>query len=249
MKPTADIAALLNTEIANNPQIAGGFTFSDEGGALKLVQSETPGVGFTFSSSATGGLVTGLEGGGATGGQSAEEIAAALNQQVAAAPQLAAANIRFSAVDGEIQIDGDVDFRFTAVDFDRGSGFQSGLAGTHLVGGTNSANILGALHQLSQDLANNDRDAVAGRVRDLQRAVDQLGLSQGFYGGALRQVSAGLVALGDKTVISQTALSRFRDADLLDSIQEFTTSQTSEQATLQVSSQQQKLPTLLDLLG
>jgi flagellin-like hook-associated protein FlgL len=246
---TAQIAALLNAQIAANPQLAGGFTFSDEGGALKLVQSDTLGVGFTFSSSATGGLLTGLEGGGTTGGQSAQEIATALNQKIAASPQLAAANIRFTAVNGEIRVDGDVDFSFNAIDFDRGTGFQSGLAGTHLVGGVNSANILGALNRLSQDLHNHDRQAIADRVRDLQRAVDQLGLSQGFYGGTLRQVTASLVTLGDKDVITQTALSRFRDADLLDAIQAFTTSQSAEQATLQVSSQQQKLPTLLDLLA
>jgi flagellin-like hook-associated protein FlgL len=216
---------------------------------LKLVQSETLGVGFTFTASASGGLLTGLEGGGATGGQSAAELAAALNSQVAATPQLAAANIVFTAINGEIHLDGDVDFRFTAIDFDRGTGFRSGLAGSHLVGGSNSANVLGTLHRLSQDLANDDRQAVADRVRDLQRAVDQLGLAQGFYGGALRQVAASLVTLEDKDVISQTALSRFRDADLLDAIQTFTTSQTAEQSTLQVSSQQQKLPNLLDFLA
>jgi len=246
---TAQIAALLNTEIANNPQIAGGFSFSDEGGVLKLVQSDTLGVGFTFTSMASGGLLTGLEGGGSTGGQSAAEIATALNGQVAATPQLAAANIRFTAVNGEVHVDGDVDFSLTAIDFDRGTGFRSGLAGTHLVGGTNSANVLGSLHRLSQDLANDDRQAVADRVRDLQRAVDQLGLAQGFFGGALRQVAASLVTLEDKDVTSQTTLSRFRDADLLDAIQAFTTSQSAEQATLQVSSEQQKLPNLLDLLG
>jgi flagellin-like hook-associated protein FlgL len=245
---TAQIAALLNLEIADDPEIAGGFTFSDEGGVLKLVQSDTPGVGFTFQSSATGGLLTGLEGGGSTGGQSAEEIAATLNSQVAATPQLAAVDIRFTAVDGEVRVDGDVDFRLTAADFDRGTGFRSGLAGTHLIGGANSANIFGSLYRLSQDLLANDRQAVTGRVRDLQRAVDQLGLAQGFYGGALRQTAASLVTLEDRDVINQTALSRFRDADLLEAVQAFTTTQSAEQAALQVSSQQQKLPNLLDLL-
>jgi flagellin-like hook-associated protein FlgL len=246
---TAQIAALLNAQIAATPNIAGGFTFSDEGGALKLVQSDTLGVGFTFNSVASGGLVTGLESGGTTGGQSAEEIATALNAQVAATPQLAAANVRFAAVNGEVHVDADVDFSFTAADFDRGTGFRSGLAGTHLVGGSNSANILGTLNKLSQDLANNDRPAVSARVRDLQRAVDQLGLAQGFYGGTLRQVAASLVTIEDKDVINQTALSRFRDADLLEAIQSFTTSQSAEQATLQVSAQQQQLPNLLDLLA
>jgi len=246
---TAQIATLLNTQIAANPQLAGGFTFSDEGGALKLVQSDTLGVGFTFNSVASGGLVTGLEGGGTTGGQSAEEIATALNTQVAATPQLAAANVRFTAVNGEVRVDADVDFSFTAADFDRGTGFRSGLAGTHLVGGNNSANVLGTLNRLSRDLANDDREAIGDRVRDLQRAVDQLGLAQGFYGGTLRQVTASLVTIEDKDVISQTALSRFRDADLLEAIQALTTSQSAEQATLQVSAQQQQLPNLLDLLA
>jgi flagellin-like hook-associated protein FlgL len=246
---TAQIAALLNLEIAANPQLAGGFTFSDEGGVLKLVQSETPGVGFTFNSVASGGLITGLESGGTTGGQSAEEIAAALNIQVAATPQLAAAKVVFTAVNGEVRVDSDVDFRFTAADFDRGTGFRSGLAGTHLVGGNNSANVLGTLHRLSQDLASGDRQAIGGRVRDLQRAVDQLGLAQGFYGGSLRQVAASLVNIEDKDLINQTALSRFRDADLLEAIQVFTTSQSAEQATLQVAAQQQQLPNLLDLLA
>ncbi|MEX2303612.1 MAG: hypothetical protein WD733_21900 [Bryobacterales bacterium] len=246
---TAQIAALLNLEIAANPQLAGGFTFSDEGGALKLVQSETLGIGFSFNSVASGGLTTGLESGGTTGGQSAKEIAAALNIHVAATPQLAAAKVVFSAVNGEVRVDSDVDFRFTAADFDRGTGFRSGLAGTHLVGGNNSANVLGTLHRLSQDLANDDRQAIGGRVRDLQRAVDQLGLAQGFYGGTLRQVADSLVTIEDKDLISQTALSRFRDADLLEAIQVFTTSQSAEQATLQVTAQQQQLPNLLDLLA
>jgi flagellin-like hook-associated protein FlgL len=117
------------------------------------------------------------------------------------------------------------------------------------VGGNNSANVLGTLNRLSQDLASDDRQAIGGRVRDLQRAVDQLGLAQGFYGGTLRQVAASLVTIEDKDLISQTALSRFRDADLLEAIQVFTTSQSAEQATLQVSAQQQQLPNLLDLLA
>jgi flagellin-like hook-associated protein FlgL len=55
--------------------------------------------------------------------------------------------------------------------------------------------------------------------------------------------------LEDRDFINQTALSRFRDADMLQAVHVFANSQSAEQAALQVSSQQQKVPNLLDLLG
>ena len=234
---TAQIAALLNTEIASNTQLAGNLTFSDNGsGNLRLVQSDTP-----------GGLTTGLEPGGTVGGQSAAEIAQALNARVAANPQLTAANITFTAVNGELQVDGDVDFSFTAIDFDRGTGFRSGLAGTHLVGGTRSANVFGALHQLIQDLNGNNQPGIVQGVESLRRAVDHLSVSQGFYGGTLRQVDVTLANLSELDVVNRERLSRHRDTDLLEAIEKLTTNTSAEQFALQVAARQQ--PTLLDLLA
>ena len=245
---TAQIATLLNTEIANNSQLAGNLTFSDNGsGNLRLVQSDTLGVGFTFTSSATGGLTTGLEPGGTVGGLSAAEIAAALNARVAANPQLTAANITFTAVNGELQVDGDVDFSFTAIDFDRGTGFRSGLAGTHLVGGTRSANVFGALHQLIQDLNGNNQPGIVQGVESLRRAVDHLSVSQGFYGGTLRQVDVTLANLSELNVVNRERLSRHRDTDVLEAIEKLITNTSAEQFALQVAARQQ--PTLLDLLA
>ena len=248
---TAQIAALLNTEISNDPNLAGGFTFSDEGGNLKLVQSDTLGVGFSFTSSSTGGLTTGLEGGGVTGGQSAEEIAAALNAQVALNAELTTARIAFTVVDGEIQVDGEVDFEFTAIDFDRnvppGTGFRSGLAGTHLVGGRHSANIFGVLNGLIEDLTNDNTENLEASINGLRRAVDQIGGALGFYGSTLRQIGTTIDNLAELDIVNRQRLSAHQDADLLDSIGQLTASTTAEQFTLQVAARQR--PNLLDLLA
>ncbi len=94
---TATIAARLNDQIALSPALAGKLSFSDEGGRLKLVESDTVGQGFSFSASTNdAGFLSGLETGGVVGGESAEEIASALNAQVAANPALSAAGVRFT---------------------------------------------------------------------------------------------------------------------------------------------------------
>jgi flagellar hook-associated protein 2 len=130
----AEIATLLNDEIALNAQLAGKISFTDEGGNLKLLVSDTAGQGFSFTSSGTGTVVSGLEPGGSAGGHSAQEIAAALNAQVALNPPLAAAGVTFSAVNGEVKVAGNSPFDITVTDQAQGTGFLSGLAGAHTVG-------------------------------------------------------------------------------------------------------------------
>ncbi len=127
----ADLAARLNDGLALDPQLAGLVTVSVAGGALKVTLDEQAGQGFTLEASTSNpGFTTGLEAGGALGGQSAEEIAAALNAQVALQQDLTDAGIRFAAVGGEIRLDGDVKFDYTAADSDPdGTGFASGLDG------------------------------------------------------------------------------------------------------------------------
>ena len=83
----AALASALNAKVSANANLNGKVSFSDEGGNLKLVVSDQAGVGFDFTSSSTGTVVTGLESGGSVGGHSAEEIAAALNEQVALNPR------------------------------------------------------------------------------------------------------------------------------------------------------------------
>lgn len=244
---TAQIADALNVAINDDSVLAGGFVFSDEGGLLKLTQTEQLGVGFDFTVSATGGLTTGLEPGGRTGGQSAQEIATALNAQIAGDPALTAAAIQFSAENGELTADGRVDFSFTAVDFARGTSFASGIAGRHVVGGEHSANALRSLNQLATDLANNDVDAILARVGDLQRSVDHVSGSQAFYGGLLRQIDVTLEGLERVEVVNQTRLSELQDADLLEAISQLTQSSSAEEFALQVASRQQ--PTLFELLA
>ena len=131
----AAIATLLNNAIAANGNLTGKVSFSDEGGSLKLVESDTVGQGFTFSSSNTGSIITGLESGGTIGGQSAQELAAALNAQVALNGSLAAAGVKFTAVNGEVKVSGGEAFDMTVTDDDQGTGFASGLAGSHSVAG------------------------------------------------------------------------------------------------------------------
>ena len=248
---TLQIAAALNTALAADAQLSGGFTFSSADGtatgALKLVQSDTLGVGFSFTSTATGGLASGLESGGLIGGQSAAEIASLLNTAAAGNPQLTTANIQFAAVNGEIQVDGDVDFTLNAVDFDRGTGFASGLAGTHNVGGTRGANVFGVLNQLIADLKNNNQAGISQGVSGLRRAIEHISGSQSFYGSTQRQVGLTLGNLSSLNVVNQQRLSQHRDADLISAIGDMIASSTAEQFALQVASRQQ--PTLLDLLA
>jgi len=129
------IASALNDAITANGELNGKVSFSDEGGALKLVVADTAGTGFTFTSESTGTTVSGLEAGGTVGGQSAEEIATALNAQVALNADLAAAGVTFTAVSGEVRIEGDQAFTATFTDNAQGTGFASGLAGAQEVAG------------------------------------------------------------------------------------------------------------------
>lgn len=243
----AGIAALLNAEVAANAKLAGKLTFSDEGGALKLVQSDTVGQGFVFSSSSTGGATTGLESGGAVGGHSAEEIAAALNAEIALDPTLSGAQITVTAVDGELVVDGAADFELNVVDFDRGTGFQSGLAGEHRVGGANSADAFGALDGLIQALKTDDGPAIAEAVEELKRAVDHVSGSQAFYGSTLRRIELTLENLDRLEVVNQERLSSHRDADIIAAIADLEAATAAERFALQVAARRQ--PTLLDVLG
>ncbi len=127
------IATLLNDQITANANLNGKVSFSDEGGKLKLVVSDTAGQGFTFTSSNTGTVVTGLEGGGTVGGHSEEEIAAALNAQVALDSSLVSAGVVFSAVNGEVKVRSNTKTDITTTDSAQGTGFVSGLAGTQTV--------------------------------------------------------------------------------------------------------------------
>ena len=88
----AALTTRLNDQIALDPDLAGLITFSDSGGSIKAVLSDQAGQGFSFTSeTSNGAFTTGLETGGALGGHSAQEIAAALNAEVAADAALTAA--------------------------------------------------------------------------------------------------------------------------------------------------------------
>lgn len=164
----AALANLLNQQIAGNASLAGKVTFSAVNGRLKLVESDTAGAGFTFTSSNTGAVTTGLEPGGAIGGESAPEIAAALNAQVAANPALLAAGVTFSVSQGEIQATGAAgkQFTFTATDSSQGTGFASGLAGrTRVVGYPNTLSGL-------RDYINSQEAALGVRATVINTSSD-----------------------------------------------------------------------------
>ena len=244
---TAQIATTLNAQVASTPQLAGKFTFLDQGGRLKLVESDTAGVGFTFTSSATGGLVTGLESGGVIGGLSAPEIAAALNAQVALEPTLNAAQVQFTAVNGQVQVDSDADTVATVLDFARGTGFASGLAGTHQVGGSNSVNVFRVLHELHTALVANDVDGIKDTLAGLGRAVSHLSNSQGFYGSTGAQIAGALELINQSELVNQEKLASLREADLATSISALTQAQVGEEATLRVMAQPKR--SLFDYLA
>ncbi len=141
----ADLATRINDQLALDPDLAGLVQASDAGGSLKLRLSDAAGQGFSFTAQTSNPAFTsGLEPGGDLGGQSAEEIAAALNAQVALDPNLAAAGVRFAAVNGELRLDADVAFSFAVTDNDpAATGFASGLDGvTDTAGGANAAATL-----------------------------------------------------------------------------------------------------------
>ncbi len=244
---TVQIAAALNAQVAVTPQLAGKFTFLDQGGRLKLVESDTAGVGFTFTASATGGLVTGLESGGTIGGLSAPEIAAALNAQIALNPSLSSAGVRFAAVNGEVQVDSDADTVITVLDFARGTGFASGLAGTHQIGGVNSVNVFRVLHELHQALVANDVDGIKATLAGLGQAVAHLSKSQGFYGSTGAQLLGALDLVNQADLVNQEKLASLREADLASSISDFTQAQVGEEATLRMMAQPKR--SLFDFLA
>lgn len=140
------LAAALNAKIAANASLNGKVSFTAEGGKLKLVEADTVGQGFTFTSSSTGTVTTGLAGGGTIGGHSAQEIAAALNAQVALNSSLTAAGVSFTAAGGQVKASAGAgkQFTFTATDSAQSTGFVSGLAGkTRVVGYANTLTGLG----------------------------------------------------------------------------------------------------------
>jgi len=142
---TDDIATRINDRIALDPELSGLVTASASGGAVKLVLSEEAGQGFSFTASTSDpGFTNGLESGGTLGGQSARELADALNAQIALNPDLADAGIRFTSAAGELRLDGDVAFDFSATDSDpAATGFASGLDGlSETAGGANAAGTL-----------------------------------------------------------------------------------------------------------
>lgn len=232
------IATALNAQVAANSALAGKITFSSQGGNLKIVESGTAGIGFHFTSTATGALVTGLEPGGAIGGESAAEIAAALNAQVAQNPELRSAGVVFSAANGQVAVTGNAGFTFNAIDFDRGTGFVSGLAGQHTVGGSGSADVFGTLTALENALQANDVNGIQAALTPLQAVVDHLSNVQGFYGAAQQQAQTAVNSLSQTDIVNQQRLSDLQDADVVQAATDLAQSQVNEQAALRVAAQQ-----------
>ena len=244
---TADIATLLNTQIAASPELAGKVSFSDDGGFLKLTVDEFADVGFNFTSISGGSVTSGLESGGEAGGYSAGEIAAALNLQILSNPALNQAGVRFTAVNGEVELDSNVDIEFTAVDFDRGTAFASGLEGSQRVGGRSSANVLGVINQLRNDLEANDTDAILQRVADVRRTIEHLGRAQAFYGATQRQIQVTLQTIRDSVTIDRQQLSEHRDTDIVSAIEELSRATTARDTAVQLAARERR--TVLDLIG
>jgi flagellin-like hook-associated protein FlgL len=140
-----------------------------------------------------------------------------------------------------------VDASVTALDFGRGSSFASGIAGSHRLGGANSANIFGVLNGLAEALRNNDEATIQASVPALQRAVDHVSGALGFYGSTLRQIDVTLGSLDRLDSVQQERLSIHRDADILKSISDLQAASSAEQFALQVAAREQ--PTLLDVLA
>lgn len=204
----ADLAIRLNDQIALDPALAGLVSFSEEGGNLKAVLSDQAGQGFQLSSSTSNpGFTTGLEAGATLGGQSAEEIAAELNAEVALNPALDAARVRFTAAGGEIRLDADVAFDYAVADADpSATGFASGLDGAAgRAGGANAAGTLAvsgiALGQIAAGTA-----ARPGSADNLL-AVEALGNRPLIQGASFSEYFSGIVnAVGQESEGAITSL-------------------------------------------
>lgn len=226
----SDLAVRINDQIALDPELAGLINVSDAAGTLKLTLSDEAGQGFTFEASSEGsGFVTGLEAGGVLGGRSAEEIAAALNAEIANQPALLAAGVRFTVLSGQVRLDGDVPFSFTVTDIDpAATGFASGLNGI-----SGSAGGLGAAASIalsdirpsqiaaaSPDLpsGNQNLNALIGLAD--AKLVDGAALNSFFarvvsqFGGAASAAYAQLETQQHVTVAAENLRDGFSGVDL-----------------------------------
>ncbi len=199
------LASLLNAKIAANSDLSGKVSFSAAGGKLKLVESDTYGKGFTFTSSNTGSITTGLEGGGTIGGESAQEIADALNAQVALNSTLSGAGVTFSVSSGQVRATAAAGklFTFTAADSAQGTGFVSGLAGKVRVVGY--GNTLSGL----RDYINSRESALGVHATVINTSSDP---ASPKYDLSLVATSTGAKTL---TLLDSTATDLFPAADTL----------------------------------
>jgi len=202
---TATLATRLNDQIALHPVLAGKVTFSDAGGRLKVVLSDTFGKSLQFTASTNNpGFTSGLESGGALGGHSAEEIAAALNAQVLLNPSLSAAGVRFLASGGQVRVDGSVPFTFTGTDNAQGTGFVSGIAGLHTAGGSPAASTFAITNLAVREIAAASPASPGGNDNAL--AIAALGAQPQVGGFTFNQFFARLISLlGEDTRAAQSA--------------------------------------------
>lgn len=192
---TAELATRINDQISLDPELAGLVNVSDAGGSLKLTLDDTAGQGFSFEASTQGsGFTTGLEAGGTLGSQSAEEIAAVLNAEISGQPALVAANVHFSAVNGELRLDGDASFDFTVTDIDTAAtGFASGLDGvSDSAGGLDTAATI-AITDLRPIQIAAARPEVPGGNQNIN-AILGLADADLVDGATLNEYFAGLVS-------------------------------------------------------
>ena len=96
-------------------------------------------------------------------------------------------------------------------------------------------------------MRDDDVEALAGIVDSLQRGVDRVTLSQGFYGATLNQIEVTLDRLTAAENVNIERLSTHRDADLLAAIADLQNATAAEEAAIQVAGRDQ--PTLLDVIG
>ncbi len=223
----AELATRINDQIALDPHLAGLIDVSDAAGSLKVTLGDEAGQGFSFTASSTG-FLTGLEPGGELGGQSAEEIAAALNAKIANEPELLAAAVRFTAVRGELRLDSDVPFDYTVTDIDpAATGFASGLSGSGFAGGLGVAGSLsisnirpiqiaaadpnspGGNHNINALAALSDAELIEGAT--LSGYVARLTAQ---FGGAAAETYSRLETQQQVTVAAENLRDNFSGVDL-----------------------------------
>lgn len=120
-----------------------------------------------------------------------------------------------------------------------------GLNGSDVfLGGAGGTDVFAALGTLEQDLRANDPTAVSNDIAGIDAATQQITQYQGKVGLTEQQVDSAKQRVSESQTDLQTMLSKYQDADVMQTISDMTQQETALQAALSVTAQISKLSIL-----